>query len=52
MPLFETLDDLNDAPAALGRLFTAPGYLSRAGGRQEVMVGYSDSAKVGWREPV
>mmetsp|Transcript_70824 Transcript_70824/g.178546 ORF Transcript_70824/g.178546 Transcript_70824/m.178546 type:complete len:977 (+) Transcript_70824:94-3024(+) len=44
-PLFETLDDLNNAPATLRQLFTTPGYAERAGRKQEVMVGYSDSAK-------
>mmetsp|Transcript_32432 Transcript_32432/g.114100 ORF Transcript_32432/g.114100 Transcript_32432/m.114100 type:complete len:965 (-) Transcript_32432:18-2912(-) len=45
VPLFETLDDLNNAPAALAELFSAPGYLDRVGHVQEIMVGYSDSAK-------
>jgi len=44
-PLFETLDDLNNAPATLRQLFTAPGYAERTGRKQQVMVGYSDSAK-------
>lgn len=44
-PLFETLDDLNTAPATLRQLFTTPGYKDRTKGRQMVMVGYSDSAK-------
>ena len=45
VPLFETLDDLKGAAANLDRLFAAPGYKERSGGKQEVMVGYSDSAK-------
>jgi len=44
-PLFETLDDLNNAPETLRKLFTQPGYAERTGRKQEVMVGYSDSAK-------
>lgn len=44
-PLFETLDDLNNAPDTLRQLFTQPGYAERTGRKQEVMVGYSDSAK-------
>ena len=45
VPLFETLDDLNNAPTQLEKLFSAPGYLARVGHKQEIMVGYSDSAK-------
>jgi len=44
-PLFETLDDLNSAPATLRQLFHSPGYAERSGRKQLVMVGYSDSAK-------
>lgn len=44
-PLFETLDDLNCAPDTLRQLFSTPGYKERTGGKQMVMVGYSDSAK-------
>jgi phosphoenolpyruvate carboxylase len=44
-PLFETLDDLNNAPDTLRQLLTQPGYAERTGRKQEVMVGYSDSAK-------
>uniref|UniRef100_A0A7S2MAA9 phosphoenolpyruvate carboxylase n=1 Tax=Zooxanthella nutricula TaxID=1333877 RepID=A0A7S2MAA9_9DINO len=44
-PLFETLDDLNNAPGILRQLFTTPGYAERTGRSQMVMVGYSDSAK-------
>ena len=44
-PLFETLDDLQRSASALERLFSAPGYAERTGRKQEVMVGYSDSAK-------
>ncbi len=45
VPLFETLDDLVAAPAALARLLDLPVYRAICGGRQEVMLGYSDSAK-------
>jgi len=42
-PLFETLDDLNRAPAILTEYFTLPGReLPR---HQHVMIGYSDSNK-------
>lgn len=49
-PLFETIDDLHAAGAMLRTLFRHPAYraaLDRQGGRQMVMVGYSDSAKDG-----
>ena len=45
VPLFETIDDLRRAPDALRELFANEEYRRRIGGRQEVMVGYSDSAK-------
>ncbi|WP_163576524.1 phosphoenolpyruvate carboxylase [Halomonas faecis] len=44
-PLFETLDDLNRAADVIDRLLALPGYRTLAGDRQEVMIGYSDSAK-------
>jgi len=47
-PLFETLDDLNRAPAILAALFTHPAYapeLARNHRHQHVMLGYSDSNK-------
>ena len=47
-PLFETLDDLQRAPAIMQDLFALDWYRSRvrnAGDRQQVMIGYSDSAK-------
>lgn len=49
-PLFETVPDLEGAPAIMGELLALPPYaahLSERGGRQVVMVGYSDSAKDG-----
>lgn len=45
VPLFETLDDLKNAPAVLKRLFEIPMYVGAVKNKQEVMVGYSDSAK-------
>jgi phosphoenolpyruvate carboxylase len=45
VPLFETLQDLQNAPAIVDSLFGVPGYIERIGGEQEIMVGYSDSAK-------
>ena len=49
-PLFETVGDLNAAPDIMRALLTNPVYarhLSTRGGRQIVMIGYSDSAKDG-----
>jgi len=49
-PLFETVDDLAAAPDTLRSLFDDPVYrlhLAARGGRQIVMLGYSDSAKDG-----
>jgi len=45
VPLFETLTDLTNAPDTCDRLFSVPAYKSAIGGEQEIMVGYSDSAK-------
>jgi len=48
VPLFETLDDLENGDRILRQLFTDPAYLCQLearGRRQEVMIGYSDSAK-------
>jgi phosphoenolpyruvate carboxylase len=45
VPLFETLDDLTNAPSKLVQLFGVPAYVGAIKGKQEVMVGYSDSAK-------
>ncbi len=49
VPLFETLDDLDRAAAVLGELLDVSSYSQRIQGAQEVMVGYSDSAKDGGR---
>lgn len=49
-PLFETLDDLRAAPRVLAELFGLAPYrahLASRGGRQTVMIGYSDSNKDG-----
>jgi phosphoenolpyruvate carboxylase len=45
VPLFETAHDLQQAGAVMDRLLTEPWYRARIAGRQEVMIGYSDSAK-------
>jgi len=49
-PLFETVDDLTNAPATLRALLDDPVYrdhLASRGDRQWVMLGYSDSGKDG-----
>jgi phosphoenolpyruvate carboxylase len=45
VPLFETAADLERAASVVDRLLTIGAYRDRIGGRQEVMVGYSDSTK-------
>ncbi|WP_122448450.1 phosphoenolpyruvate carboxylase [Pseudomonas viridiflava] len=45
VPLFETLADLDNAGPVIETLLGLPGYRSRLQGPQEVMIGYSDSAK-------
>jgi phosphoenolpyruvate carboxylase len=50
VPLFETIDDLRRAPNTLRSLLLHPVYrshLRKRGNRQEIMIGYSDSAKDG-----
>ncbi len=50
VPLFETIDDLRRAPGIMRDLLAAPavqGSVKVHGGRQEVMLGYSDSNKDG-----
>lgn len=49
VPLFETLDDLRRAPQTLHALLSLDWYRARILGRQEVMLGYSDSTKDGSR---
>ncbi|KAJ0742420.1 Phosphoenolpyruvate carboxylase 1 [Helianthus annuus] len=46
VPLFEKkLADLEAAPAAMAHLFSIEWYKNRIDGKQEVMIGYSDSGK-------
>jgi len=45
VPLFETLADLDNAGPVMERLLGLPGYRAGLRGPQEVMIGYSDSAK-------
>ncbi|MEQ7917844.1 phosphoenolpyruvate carboxylase [Xanthomonas sp. WHRI 1810A] len=45
VPLFETLADLDNAGPVIEHLLSLPGYRLRLHGPQEVMIGYSDSAK-------
>jgi phosphoenolpyruvate carboxylase len=50
VPLFETIDDLRRAPDVMRRLLDHPAHrqlVAHRGGRQEVMIGYSDSNKDG-----
>ncbi len=49
VPLFETVDDLQQAGQTLDRLLDVPWYRRKIDGHQEVMIGYSDSAKDGGR---
>jgi phosphoenolpyruvate carboxylase len=50
VPLFESIEDLQNAPAIMRKLWTSKVYeplLESWGSRQEVMLGYSDSNKDG-----
>ncbi len=49
VPLFETMEALARAGETVRGLLALAWYRARCGGRQEVMVGYSDSAKDGGR---
>jgi phosphoenolpyruvate carboxylase len=49
VPLFEQVDTLERAGATMAALLRMPEYRDAAGGKQEVMIGYSDSAKDGGR---
>ncbi len=49
VPLFEQVEALHGAAETLRGLLAIPVYRDRIGDRQEVMVGYSDSAKDGGR---
>lgn len=45
VPLFETLADLDNAAPVVSQLLSLASYRARLSGPQEVMIGYSDSAK-------
>lgn len=45
VPLFETLADLRAAREVMAQLLSLPAYRARLAGPQEIMIGYSDSAK-------
>ncbi|HJW24167.1 MAG TPA: phosphoenolpyruvate carboxylase [Rhodocyclaceae bacterium] len=50
IPLFETIEDLRQAPNTMGAIFSLPLYRSLVASRgeeQEIMLGYSDSNKDG-----
>lgn len=50
VPLFETISDLHHSAELMESLLTNPAYkvhLDAVGGRQEIMLGYSDSSKDG-----
>ena len=50
VPLFETVDDLRNAPAVMAALYSSPLYaehLERRGNKQIIMVGFSDGTKDG-----
>lgn len=50
VPLFETVDDLRNAPEIMTKLFQHPVYaehLEKRGQQQQIMIGYSDSNKDG-----
>ena len=45
VPLFETLDDLEQSSGRMEKLWELPWYKEYCAGQQQVMIGYSDSAK-------
>ncbi|KAM9984161.1 hypothetical protein ACTFIZ_003841 [Dictyostelium cf. discoideum] len=45
VPLFETAADLDSSPKTMEELFLQQWYLKSINGEQEIMLGYSDSAK-------
>jgi len=50
IPLFETIDDLANAPAIMEELFSIPAYrefLKKRSNRQTIMLGFSDGTKDG-----
>ena len=52
VPLFETLDDLDRSGDVIDRLLSIDGYRKLIHNKQEVMIGYSDSAKdAGYSHP-
>ena len=51
VPLFETLEDLNNAPSTMDQLFSNDWYRTHIGGAQECMIGYSDSGAPLWPPP-
>ncbi|WP_252730452.1 phosphoenolpyruvate carboxylase [Colwellia sp. E2M01] len=44
-PLFETLDDLNNAPKVMAELLSIESYRNTCDAQHNVMIGYSDSSK-------
>lgn len=44
-PLFETLDDLDNAPQVMAELLSIESYHNTCDGQHNVMIGYSDSSK-------
>ncbi len=44
-PLFETLEDLHNSEASMESLLSNKWYCDHIGGKQECMIGYSDSGK-------
>jgi phosphoenolpyruvate carboxylase len=49
VPLFEQVEDLRNSGRSLEALFSIPWYLQKIKGQQEIMIGYSDSAKTAGR---
>ena len=50
VPLFETIEDLRNAPAIMREFYALPGIralVQRSGAEQDIMLGYSDSNKDG-----
>ena len=50
VPLFETIPDLENAPAVMEQLYTNPAYkahLKSRGNKQTIMLGFSDGTKDG-----
>lgn len=45
VPLFETLNDLQQAPARMQKLWSVDWYRNYCQGHQQIMIGYSDSSK-------